>query len=191
MAFTVLVLAALVKFSPMAQVADADKFHDLSKLMFAFVLLWAYFSVSQLLIIWSANLPEEIPFYLERLHGVWAPVSISLLLLQFALPFMLLLSRNLKRNPQAVRRDGLGPGAAHLAVQTSTFAALLDGAYDGEVTIGELLADGDLGLGTLDGTAEDPLDLLPPDLVHRGLGCRWPRPGGRASPRRRIPTTPR
>jgi hypothetical protein len=103
MAFTIMVLAALVKFSPMAQVADADKFHDLGKLMFAFVMLWAYFSVSQLLIIWSANLPEEIPFYLQRLHGVWAPVSIGLLLLQFTLPFMLLLSRSLKRNPAAVK----------------------------------------------------------------------------------------
>ena len=69
--------------------------------MFAFMLLWAYFSVSQLLIIWSANLPEEIPFYLERLHGPWAPVSVALLVGQFVLPFLLLLSRSLKRNPTA------------------------------------------------------------------------------------------
>jgi hypothetical protein len=87
----------------MSQVAHAENFHDLSKLMFAFVLLWAYFSVSQLLIIWSANLPEEIPFYLERLHGPWAPISIALLLVQFVLPFLLLLSRDLKRNPAAVK----------------------------------------------------------------------------------------
>jgi hypothetical protein len=103
MAFTILVLSTLVKFQPMSQVASAENFHDLSKLMFAFVLLWAYFSVSQLLIIWSANLPEEIPFYLERLHGPWAPISIALLLLQFVLPFLLLLSRSLKRNPAAVK----------------------------------------------------------------------------------------
>jgi hypothetical protein len=103
LSFTIIVLAALVKFSPMDQVANADAFHDLGKLMFAFVLLWAYFSVSQLIIIWSANLPEEIPFYLERLHGAWAPVSIALLLLQFALPFVLLLSRTLKRSPAKVR----------------------------------------------------------------------------------------
>jgi hypothetical protein len=103
MAFTIVVLAALVKFPPMSHVARAENFHDLSKLMFAFVLLWAYFSVSQLLIIWSANLPEEIPFYLERLHGPWAPISIGLLLLQFVLPFLLLLSRSLKRNPAAVK----------------------------------------------------------------------------------------
>ncbi len=71
--------------------------------MFAFVLLWAYFNVSQLIIIWSGNLPEEIPFYLERLRGVWAPISILVLLGQFALPFLLLLSRSYKQNPNAVR----------------------------------------------------------------------------------------
>ena len=108
MAFTILVLAALVKYQPMLSVADADKFHDLGKLMFAFVLLWAYFSVSQLLIIWSANLPEEVPFYLERLHGPWAPISIALLIGQFVLPFLLLLSRGFKRNPRAVGRIALG-----------------------------------------------------------------------------------
>jgi hypothetical protein len=103
LAFTIVVLASLAKFPPMSQVAGADVFHDLSKLMFAFVLLWAYFSISQLLIIWSANLPEEVPFYLERLHGPWRPVSIAILLLHFVLPFLLLLSRDLKRNPAAVK----------------------------------------------------------------------------------------
>jgi len=104
LAFTIMVLAALVKFEPMNRVASTENFHDLSKLMFAFVLLWAYFSVSQLLIIWSANLPEEIPFYLERLHGPWMPISVAVLLLQFVLPFFMLLSRSLKQNPARVRR---------------------------------------------------------------------------------------
>lgn len=103
LAFTIIVLSVLVKFEPMQSMLSADNLHDLSKLMFAFVLLWAYFSISQLLIIWSANLPEEIPFYLERLKGPWAPISIALLLFQFALPFLLLLSRSLKRNPSRVR----------------------------------------------------------------------------------------
>lgn len=103
LAFTIVVLSALVKFKPMADVAGPDQFHDLGKMMFAFVMLWAYFSVSQLIIIWSANLPEEIPFYLQRLHGPWAPISIAILLLQFTLPFLLLLSRSLKRNPGRVR----------------------------------------------------------------------------------------
>ena len=103
MAFTILILSILVKFQPMSQVANAEKFHDHGKLMFAFVMLWAYFSVSQLLIIWSANLPEEIPFYLERLNGPWYPISVALLFGQFALPFLLLLSQSFKRNPDVVK----------------------------------------------------------------------------------------
>ncbi len=104
MAFTMIVLAALVKFKPMSDVAHAEVFHDLSKLMFAFVMLWAYFSVSQLIIIWSANLPEEIPFYLARFRGPWEPVSIAILVGEFALPFCLLLSRSLKRTPSRVAK---------------------------------------------------------------------------------------
>jgi hypothetical protein len=103
MAFAILVLALLVKYQPMSQVATAEKIHDHGKLMFAFVLLWAYFAVSQLLIIWSANLPEEVPFYLERLHGPWYPVSVALLLGQFALPFMILLSARIKRDPRRLK----------------------------------------------------------------------------------------
>jgi len=103
LAFTILVLSVLAKVKPMSDVLNAETIHDLSKLMFAFVLLWAYFNVSQLIIIWSGNLPEEIPFYLERLHGPWATVSTVLLLGQFVLPFMLLLSRSLKRDPQKVK----------------------------------------------------------------------------------------
>ena len=104
MAFTILVLSKLAKFQPMSSVADAEKFHDLGKLMFAFTLLWAYFSISQLLIIWSANLPEEIPFYLARLKGPWYPISVAILIGQFVLPFFLMLSRSLKRNPVTVGR---------------------------------------------------------------------------------------
>ena len=52
-------------------------FHDLGKLMLAFVMLWAYLSFSQFLIIWSGNLPEEIPWYLERMPGGWQAVSRS------------------------------------------------------------------------------------------------------------------
>lgn len=107
MAFAILVLSRLARTQPMSGVADPDAFHDLGKLMFAFVLLWAYFSVSQLLIIWSANLPEEIPFYLERLHGPWYFVSVLLLVGQFVLPFLLLLSQNFKRNPATVARIAL------------------------------------------------------------------------------------
>jgi len=61
-------------------------------------MLWAYLSFSQFLIIWSANLPEEIPWYLKRWGGAWQWVGLALIFGHFALPFVLLLSRDLKRN---------------------------------------------------------------------------------------------
>lgn len=97
LAFTILVLSALARFKPVSDVAQPDHFHDLGKLMLAFVMLWAYFNISQLLIIWSANLPEEIPWYIARIKGPWAWVAVFILLGHFALPFLLLLSRDLKR----------------------------------------------------------------------------------------------
>ena len=136
MAFTILCLALLSKFRPMSEFAAPDHFHDLGKLMFAFVLLWAYFSVSQLLIIWSANLPEEIPFYLERLHGPWYPVSVALLLGHFFLPFLLLLSRDRKRNPTRVFRVAL----------FILFMRVVDIAW----TIGPVFREGGSGLHVLD-----------------------------------------
>jgi hypothetical protein len=61
-------------------------------------MVWAYFSFSQFLIIWSGNLPHEIPWYLERLRGGWQYIALLLVIGHFSLPFALLLSRDLKRN---------------------------------------------------------------------------------------------
>jgi hypothetical protein len=97
-ALAIAVLASLSPVQPLAPVLTARHFHDLGKLLLAFVMLWAYLAFSQFLIIWSGNLPEEIPWYLERLRGGWGYVSLLLLLGHFVLPFVLLLSRDLKRN---------------------------------------------------------------------------------------------
>jgi hypothetical protein len=104
MAFSILVLTAISRFRPMSDVVEADHFHDLGKLMLAFVMLWAYFNVSQLIIIWSGNLPEEAPWYIERLHGAWMPVAVLVLVGHFFLPFGLLLLRDLKRRPRSLSR---------------------------------------------------------------------------------------
>ena len=58
-------------------------------------MVWAYFSFSQFLIIWAGNLPEEIPWYLARLRGGWQYMALALVLCHFALPFALLLSRDI------------------------------------------------------------------------------------------------
>ena len=89
---------------PMNSVLRAGHFHDLGKLMLAFVMLWAYFSFSQFLIIWAGNLPEEIPFYLQRLAHGWQYVSVVIVAGHFVLPFCLLLSADLKRRPRLLAR---------------------------------------------------------------------------------------
>jgi len=104
MAFGIGVLALLAPREPMNHVVRAENFHDLGKLMFAFVMLYAYFSFSQFLIIWAGNLPEEIPYYLERLRNNWEPVTVFLVFGHFILPFCILLSRDLKRRPHLLAR---------------------------------------------------------------------------------------
>ena len=98
LAFSIIMLAVLTGYSPMREIVKADQFHDVAKLMLAFVMLFAYTSFSQWLIIWSGNLPDEISFYLNRIHGGWGVVALAIILFHFALPFALLLSRSLKRD---------------------------------------------------------------------------------------------
>jgi hypothetical protein len=98
LAFTIAVLALIAPTGALAGCLTPRHFHDLGKLMLAFVMLWAYLSFSQFLIIWSGNLPEEIPWYVERIRGGWGVVAVLLVLGHFALPFLLLLSRDLKRH---------------------------------------------------------------------------------------------
>jgi hypothetical protein len=67
-------------------------------------MLWAYLAFSQLLIVWAGNLPEEIGWYLKRMQGIWGAVAIALVVGHFALPFVLLLSRDVKRHPKLLSR---------------------------------------------------------------------------------------
>ena len=99
LAFTIAVIANLAKSEPMNRIVAALHFHDLGKLLLALVMLWAYFAFSQFLIIWSGNLPEEIHWYMTRMHGAWGVIIITVAILHFGAPFLVLLSRSLKRNP--------------------------------------------------------------------------------------------
>lgn len=96
-ALVIAVLAMVAPYEPMRSYLTPGHFHDLGKLLLAFVMLWAYFSFSQFLIIWAGNLPEEIPFFLERMRNGWGIVSLVLAFGHFALPFVLLLSRDIKK----------------------------------------------------------------------------------------------
>lgn len=98
LAFLITFALWLSRREPMDKVLQPRHFHDWGKLFFAFVMLWAYFSFSQFLIIWAGNLPEEISFYLPRMRGLWGGVFLIIALFHFLLPFLLLLSRDLKRH---------------------------------------------------------------------------------------------
>jgi hypothetical protein len=104
MAFLVTLMVLLYKQRPMSEVLTPRHLHDLGKFLLALVMVWAYFSFSQFLIIWAGNLPEEIPWYLTRLNHGWGFVGLLLVVGHFALPFALLLSRDLKRNFKLLAR---------------------------------------------------------------------------------------
>ncbi|MFY9910529.1 MAG: hypothetical protein WAK56_11840 [Candidatus Sulfotelmatobacter sp.] len=98
MCFAVVVERILFNYRPMSQMLKPEFVHDHGKWMLTFIMVWAYFSFSQWLIIWAGNLPSEITFYLKRLSGGWAWMGLILVLFHFAIPFAILLSRPFKRN---------------------------------------------------------------------------------------------
>lgn len=76
-----------------------DHLHDMGKFLKGFTVFMAYIGFSQFILIWYANLPEETIFYLARSNGWWMAITLSLLVLKFAVPFLLLLPRWAKRTP--------------------------------------------------------------------------------------------
>ncbi len=104
MGLMIAVIVLLAGSEPFQGIIKKRHLHDLAKLLFAFNMLWAYFAFSQLLIIWSGNQPEEITFYRSRLNGQWGVVAVIVLLFSFAIPFLLLLSRDVKRTASVVSK---------------------------------------------------------------------------------------
>jgi hypothetical protein len=104
LALTTALLCLFTGESTLAERIPAKAFQDLGSMLLAFVIFWTYVSFSQFLIIWSGNLPKEISWYLERSHGGWQWLALVLVIMQFCLPFALLLSRARKRNPRALAR---------------------------------------------------------------------------------------
>ena len=163
--------------------------HDLGKLLLAFVMLWAYVTFSQFLIIWSGNLPEEIPWYLA------APAAAAgstwrwlLVLFHFALPFLLLLSRDLKRNARTLARVAAA-GAGRCASSTSsgwsrpTWRATTahgGGLHPHWLDLAALLAIGGVWLHAVRARA-----------ARAGRCCRWASPSSRSCWRRTRRDRPR
>jgi hypothetical protein len=96
--FAIVVERILFDYKPMSELLKPEQVHDHGKFMLAFIMVWAYFSFSQWLIIWAGNLPEEITWYMRRLNGGWGYVGLFLVLFHFAIPFIMLISRPFKRD---------------------------------------------------------------------------------------------
>ena len=147
-AFTVLVTMGLQNAGVLQNAVTTEHFHDLGKFVFGYTVFWAYIAFSQFVLIWYANIPEETIFYMVRLEGGWQYVSYALPLLHFFVPFLFLLSRQVKRArwPLAVGATwmvlmhlmdmywlilpnfgthGEGHHEAHFALSWLDFAALL------------------------------------------------------------------
>jgi hypothetical protein len=96
-AFVIVLVAILHARRPLSDLVTRGHFQDLGNLLLTFVILWAYISFSQYLIIWSGNLPEEVTWYTRRMgSATLRTLALALILLHFFLPFALLLSRKTK-----------------------------------------------------------------------------------------------
>jgi hypothetical protein len=99
--------------SALERLAKPRLLFDLGNLLLAFVMVWAYLSFMQFLIIWSGNLPEEVSWYVKRSRGGWQWVAVFLAVFQFALPFLLLLMRGVKGRREPMLRLAVALLAAH------------------------------------------------------------------------------
>lgn len=97
MALVTIVAMLLSKYDPISNLITPLDFNDFGNLMLVFVMLWAYLSFDQFLIIWAGNLQDEIPWYTSRAFGGWGGIALVLVVFHFAVPFVLLLSRDVKR----------------------------------------------------------------------------------------------
>lgn len=103
-AFSIIMMVFLSTREPFKHIVKATHFHDWGKLLLAFTMVWGYFSVSQFLIIWSGNLPEEVTWYLVRNTGGWKTYTMALVFFAFFLPFAILLSQDIKFKPRVLMK---------------------------------------------------------------------------------------
>ena len=163
-ALMIIVAAVISRRGELEGLDKPETFNDLGNLLLAFTMFWGYLSFSQFLIIWAGNLAEEIPWYIRRLHGGWQNIGRFLIIFHFAVPFLILLARPVKRNISALWKVAALVLFAHLIDDYWLFAS--SPAFDPRDASGALVTDPDPGilLSIRDGfvTRLSLLDLIMP-----------------------------
>jgi hypothetical protein len=90
----------LLRQGPLSGSVSEDQLHDLGKMLFAFCTFWAYIWLGQYLLIWYGNMPEEVTHFIPRTNGPWLYLFILNLVINWVIPFLVLLSERRKRNPK-------------------------------------------------------------------------------------------
>ncbi len=98
LALGILTVILLSRAEPMKTLLRQTEQYDLGRFAFAFVMLNIYLTFAEFLIIWSGNIPDELPWYLNRIHGGWWTICTADFVCHWVIPFCLLLSRDLKRD---------------------------------------------------------------------------------------------
>jgi len=104
LALALITSMALSKAEPFKSILRGTEQYDLGKFTFAFVMLNMYLAFAQFLIIWSGNLPEEIPWYMDRINGHWGIICTLDFMFHWLIPFSLLLSKDIKKNKKRLTR---------------------------------------------------------------------------------------
>ncbi len=114
LAFVIMFVAVLDHNEPFVGIMSRQLFNDLGSMLLTFVILWTYMSFSQFLLVYSGDLQRETPWYVHRLVGGWQYAALAMAALDFFLPFVLLISRDIKRNPRALTLIGALLVVSHL-----------------------------------------------------------------------------
>lgn len=114
-AMLILILASLRRAGKLEGLVTAEHFHDVGKLMLSFTVFWSYIAFSQYFLIWYSNIPEETAYYLHRTTGEWKPLFVFLCFGHFVAPFLVMVTREAKRNTAILTLVAIWALVTHIA----------------------------------------------------------------------------
>ncbi|HZQ07003.1 MAG TPA: hypothetical protein VFD70_10520 [Anaerolineae bacterium] len=182
-AFVILTFTRLARKPPLSSVWSPQLLNDLGNLLLAFVMMWAYLAFSQYLLIWAGNLRQEVTWYVLRLNNGWQVLAVLIGVLYFALPFALLIIREVKRHAWLL-------GLVTLILVITRWVEvywLIEPAFEPTLTLNVIAVVATMGMGgvwlALFARELGKRSLLAPSDKNLSAAEEWAQEG-RAAPRR-------